>query len=134
VKLITRNTDYAVRALISIAKNKEKIVPVTRLVQELKIPKAFLRKILQILNKKGILNSYKGIGGGFRLAASPDKIFLLDLVEIFQGELKLNECMFRKRICANREFCELRARICDIERFAYLKLKSANITSLIKRR
>ena len=55
MKLITRDTDYAVRALVFIAKQKEEIVSVRDLVEKLKIPKPFLRKILQLLNKKGLL-------------------------------------------------------------------------------
>ena len=50
-----------------------------------------MRKILQILNKKKMLKSHKGKGGGFELSVNPDKIFLLDLVWIFQGPLKINE-------------------------------------------
>ena len=55
MKLITRDTDYAIRALCFIARFKKKIVSVSELVKVLKIPRPFLRKILQTLNKKRIL-------------------------------------------------------------------------------
>jgi Rrf2 family protein len=105
MKLITRDTDYAVRALCFIAESKKEIVSATELVKNLKAPRPFLRKILQILNKKRLLRSYKGLGGGFSLRISPQKIFLIDLIEIFQGPLKLNECIFKKRICPNIKTC-----------------------------
>ena len=84
MKLITRDTDYAVRALCYMAGTKRQMVSVPDLVKELKVPGPFLRKILQILNKKGVLRSSKGRGGGFMLAGAPKKIFLVDLMEIFQ--------------------------------------------------
>ena len=63
MRLITRNTDYAVRALSYISRQEEKVISVSELVKKIKVPRPFLRKILQTLNKKGILISYKGQGG-----------------------------------------------------------------------
>ena len=91
MKLITRDTDYALRAACFIAKQNSKIVPVSRMIKELKMPGPFLRKILQILNRKGILKSHKGQGGGFSLGVPPERIYLVKLAEIFQGPLKLND-------------------------------------------
>ncbi len=131
MKLITRDTDYAVRALCFIARQKGKIVSVSDLVKTLKIPRPFLRKILQILNKESVLKSYKGQGGGFLLAGSAAEIFLLDLIEIFQGPLKLNECIFKKKICPDRNICALRNKINFIEKQAFSELKSITIASLL---
>ena len=132
MKLITRNTDYAVRALCFIVKKKQEIITVSMLTKKLKIPKPFLRKILQILNKNKILKSLKGQGGGFILAVSPDKIFLVDLIEIFQGALKINECIFKKRICPNVKICVLKKKIDRIERYVVSELESITIASLIR--
>jgi len=133
MKLITRDTDYAVRALCFITKTKDKIVSVSDLVKDLKIPRPFLRKILQILNRKGILISYKGIGGGFLLAASPNKINLVDLIEIFQGPLRLNECLFKKNICPDKKICTLRQKINGIEKYVISELQSITIATLVRR-
>lgn len=132
MKLITRDTDYTVRALCYIAKHKEKKVSVSELVKELKIPQPFLRKILQILNKKRILKSYKGLGGGFRLAKPAEKIFLVDLIKIFQGPLRLNECFFKKIACPNINTCSLRKKIINLEKYVIKELESITISSLLR--
>lgn len=131
MKLITRDTDYAVRALCSIAKRKEKIVSVSELVKELKIPRPFLRKILQRLNKRKVVKSYKGLGGGFSLARPLSKIFLVDLIEIFQGPLKINECLFKRKLCPDTNICILREKIDAIERYVVSHLESITIESLL---
>ena len=133
MKLITRDTDYAVRALVFIAKRKREIISVNQLVESLRIPKPFLRKILQILNKKRLLRSYKGQGGGFLLARSINSIFLLDLIKIFQGPIKLNECIFRKTICPNIKTCKLKKRIDNIQRYVISELKDITLASLLER-
>ena len=132
MKLITRDTDYAIRALCFISQSKEKIVSVSSLVKELRIPQPFLRKILQVLNKKGILKSHKGVGGGFQLSTSANNIFLIDLIKTFQGPLSLNECFFKKKICPNRSICALKKKIDAIEKDMLRKLESISIASLLK--
>ena len=131
MKLVTRDTDYAVRALCYIAQEKPRIVPVSELVGELKIPRPFLRKILQVLHKKGVLEAYKGKGGGFILASTPGDILLVELMKIFQGSIELNKCLFKGRVCPNRNICALRRKIVNIEKRAISELEAISIASLI---
>ncbi|MBL7084608.1 MAG: Rrf2 family transcriptional regulator [Candidatus Omnitrophica bacterium] len=133
MKLITRDTDYAVRALCFIARRKKEIVSVSELVATLRIPRPFLRKILQILNQKKMLKSYKGKGGGFNLAQNPANIFLLDLINIFQGSLKINECLFKKAPCPNIKTCKLKKKLDRIQKYVIAVLKNISLASLLKK-
>ena len=131
MKLITRNTDYAVRALCYIARQAGRSVAVTEMVAQLKIPRPFLRKILQALSGEGMLRSTKGQGGGFSLAHSKEKILLTDLIRIFQNTIQLNECVFKKKICPNRSTCVLKKEIDEIEQEALARLGRISIASLV---
>jgi len=130
MKLITRNTDYAIRVLILMAKEK-RLFSVRELSLKLKMPHAFLRRILQILHKKNILKGYKGKGGGFLLEKKPKEIKILELIRIFQGELKLNECLFKKSLCPNVKKCLLKRRLDRIERYVISKIKEIDLESLM---
>lgn len=132
MKLITRDTDYAIRALCFMAGKRGGLTSVSELVRKLKIPRPFLRKLLQILNKKRVLKSYKGQGGGFRLAILPGKIFLVDLVEIFQGPFRLNECIFKKKICPARNNCALRTKVNTWEKYLVAQLNAITIADLLR--
>ena len=131
MKLITRDTDYAIRALAYMAKNRSEIYNVPALMTDLDIPKPFLRKILQALTQKGILNSYKGVGGGFKLAKDPVDICVTDVMEAFQGRLSLNECFFKKKICPGRSTCPLKKRIGKISEYVEKELRSITVKDLI---
>ena len=133
MKLITRNTDYAVRALCCIAEQKQEIISADQLVKSLEMPRPFLRKILQTLNKEGLLNSSKGKGGGFTLAVSPGEITLADVMKIFQGPIRLNECKFKKSYCPYISDCLLKKKIDEIEKEVITKLKAITIASIIKK-
>ena len=133
MKLITRDIDYAVRALIYLADNRNGgIVPVPELVDELGITRPFLRKIMQLLAKAGITRSYKGNKGGFRLIKKPEDIYLIDIIEVFQGNFSLNECLLNKDICPNKGNCILNNRVNDIEEKVKKELESIDLRSLIK--
>jgi Rrf2 family protein len=131
MKLITRDTDYAIRALCFIIKRGKERSSAADMVRELKIPRPFLRKILQTLTQKGILKSYKGQGGGFLLIPKYRNVGLMDLIRIFQGPFVLNECFFKKTACPNKSHCALRSRIENIEKKVLLELNSITIVSLL---
>ncbi len=131
MNLIARNTDYAIRSLSFIAKHSKEVVSVRDLVRELRIPRPFLRKILQDLSSAGILNSFKGKGGGFRLAKMPGKISLTEVIETFQGPIKLQEHFFKKGTCKNMKTCVLKKRLDAIEKDVIVKLSAISIASIM---
>ncbi|MDD5255052.1 MAG: Rrf2 family transcriptional regulator [Candidatus Omnitrophica bacterium] len=133
MKLVTRDTDYALRALCYIAAHKDTMMPAGGLVAALDIPRPFLRKILQTLNRNGLLKSYKGQGGGFMLAKPAERIFLLDLIKVFQGPFKLNECLFKREACPNTKKCVLKQRLDRIEEHVLRELKNITIASLLRK-
>jgi len=131
MKLITRNSDYGIRAVCFMACGEGRMVPVPELVKKLSIPKPFLRKILQVLGKTGIVRSYKGIGGGFRLARGAEDIRLVELIRAFQGPVKVNECIFKKKLCPNRARCALKKKIDKIEKYVISELESISVKDLL---
>jgi DNA-binding IscR family transcriptional regulator len=78
------------------------------------------------------VTSREGGLGGFQLNISPAKIKLTDLIRIFQGEVQLSECMFRKKICPNRKGCVLRKNILQVEKKVINEFRLITIASLKK--
>ncbi len=132
MKLLTRNTDYAIRAICHMAENRENVFSAADLVDKLKIPRPFMRKLLQELNKNGLLESYRGRGGGFKLAADPKKIYIYRIAEIFQGRLILNEHIFKGEPCPRQARCNLKARLDEIEKIVISEIKAITIASIMQ--
>ncbi len=116
MKLLNKNTDYAIRALLALAQSPDDFVSGRMIAASQSIPYAYLRRILQQLIHSGIVASKEGAGGGVRILKSADSIRVKDLIEIFQGRLQLSECMFRKKVCPNRATCALRHEVLAIEK------------------
>lgn len=132
MKLITKNTDYAVRALLQLAKEPERLLSANELARRERIPAQFLKRLLQTLIKAKVLVSKEGIGGGVRLARSPEAIPLSDILTLFQGEFQISECMFRKKACPNRPICVLRKRVKAIEDRMAAEFKGITIRQLLQ--
>ena len=132
MKLITKNTDYAIRALSYMVKDKEGITTVSELNSVLQIPRPFLRKILQTLQKGGILKSYKGKRGGFQLALSADDIRLLQIVEIFQGPERMPDCQVQGKPCPEIRTCILKTKLCELQHHVVQELKKITLSNLIR--
>ena len=104
--LITRATEYAIRAILYLAKQPpNEIVLKKDICKTQDITPAFLTKILQPLIKEGIVGSQRGVGGGFYLIKSPEEISLLDIVQVQEGTLLLNQCLAGPGTCERDVFC-----------------------------
>ena len=87
--------------------------------------------ILQVLQKKGILSSFKGKGGGFQLAMPADQVYLTDSMEAFQGHVKLTECLFRKKVCPKIRTCPLKKKIDKIQKQVSEELRSVTLSEIL---
>jgi len=91
---ITRQADYAVRAVLYLAHlGRDKKAATSEIAKEQEIPLSFLAKIVAQLSLAGILQTKRGAQGGVVLARDPEDITLLEVVEAIDGPIMLNECV-----------------------------------------
>ena len=81
---INSSTDSALRIMLAAA-GSEGLVSRSQLCWETGIPDAFTGKLLRILRTEGLLESKYGANGGYRLARSPAKITLYDVIKAVEG-------------------------------------------------
>jgi len=132
MKLLTKESDYAIRALLVLASNPEETISSKTIAEMEKIPLQFLRRILQTLTKAGMITTREGVNGGVRLAVKAEDIPLSKIITLYQGEIQFTECLFRKKVCHNRANCVLRHRIMAIENSVANELSVVSIGTLIK--
>jgi len=103
--LVTRETDYAIRTVLFLARERHSIVSATQISRAVNIPRSFLAKILQRLVRSGILISLRGVNGGFQIARNPSKISLLAIMEAVQGMASISACAIDSKICKLNRSC-----------------------------
>jgi len=103
---LTRKGEYAIRGIIYLARQPQgKLSLVGEIADASGVPKTFLAKILQDFTKVGLVNSYRGTGGGFCLARTPDRISLREVVEAVEGPILPNRCLIGAGSCERDASC-----------------------------
>jgi Rrf2 family protein len=131
--LITRKADYAVRCVLYLSKDPEQVASVNDIAKNMHIPKTFLAKILQLLMKAGIVESNRGIKGGFKLTKSPGDISLYDVVVAVEGPIATNMCAVDKKVCRLSNSCVVHPIWVDLKKEIEERMKKENFLRLLKR-
>ncbi len=91
---INRQTDYAVRVVLSLAKRGEEArVSSSEIQREMLIPPSFMTRIVAQLARASLLKTFPGREGGLMLPRPASQITLKDIVEAFEGPILLSQCL-----------------------------------------
>ena len=86
--VITTKSPYAVRALAELARRRQSTpVPIGEIARAREIPVQFLEGLFATLRRAGILQSQRGVKGGYTFTRPPTEITVLEVVELLEGEL-----------------------------------------------
>ena len=85
---ITSKSPYAVRALAELARTGNAgPVPIGEIARRRDIPVQFLEGLFATLRRAGILQSQRGVKGGYSFARPPEELTVLEVVEALEGSL-----------------------------------------------
>ncbi len=90
--MVSQTAEYALRAIVALAQQDGKPMLTPHLADVTRVPPAYLAKVLQTLARSGLVRSKHGLGGGFALAKSPDKITLLNVVNAVDPVQRIHHC------------------------------------------
>jgi len=103
--LYSKPCEYAIRALVHIARNSAGAASGDSIARAENIPKPILGKVLQDLVRKGLLVSRRGPGGGFQLARRADLVTLRDIVAAVDGLDHFLQCSAGLKECSDHSPC-----------------------------
>jgi len=108
---INRQTDYAVRFILSLARREEgKRVSTTEIRKEMQIPPAMAQRIVADLARGNFILTYPGRDGGLVLARPAREINLRQIVEHFEGKFFISDCLVDGGDCPFDNNCPVRFR------------------------
>jgi Rrf2 family protein len=132
---ITRQADYALRAMIYLAQlDPTQRAATSQIAEEQKIPPSFLAKIISQLSIAGLIHTSRGARGGVSLARTPEEISILEVVEAIDGPIALNECTENPANCPFGEECLLRPLWCDAQAELIERLRKTPFSQIVPNR
>jgi len=92
---VSQKLEYAMRAMIELARRRDEgmLVPARQIAERQRIPLRFLEQQLGALNKAGLVESFRGAGGGCRLAMEPAEITVAQIADAIEGQLYPMFCL-----------------------------------------
>jgi len=129
---ITRQADYALRAMLYLARQApEQRSATSQIAEEQHIPPSFLAKIISQLSIAGLIHTSRGARGGVLLARKPEEISLLEVVEAIDGPIMLNECTISSANCPFGDDCPIHPIWCEAQTQLVERLRNTSFASLI---
>ena len=110
---LTTMTDYALRLLIYLGRNPERLCTTAEVAQAYAISEAHLTKITHQLGLGGWITTVRGKGGGMKLALPAEDIMLGELVRAIEPDFYLVECLGQANACSLTGGCKLTGIIND---------------------
>ena len=115
MKLSVRG-EYALRALLVLGRDyleDDSVVRIQAISEQQNIPKRFLEQILNDLKSAGLVESKRGVAGGYRLRRPPQRITLAEIIRHLEGPLAPVSCVserfYEKCSCPDESRCAIRS-------------------------
>lgn len=129
--IFSKTCELGLQAVLFLSIKKEKrIFTATEVSKELKVPKEYISKVMQILTESGIIGSKKGKNGGFYLAKSPSQIKLIEIVEAIDGLEIFNNCVLGFPGCSSDNPCPVHEKWGKLREDAYKMLSNETLEQL----
>lgn len=123
-------SEYGLRAMVYLAKAKNKISSLKEIAKKEGISFDYLEKIISKLEKSGLVKAKRGIKGGYFLAKKPEEIKIGEIIESLEGKFNLAKCLYnfcqRSKRCFAKNFWQ------KLNRAINLTLNSISLADLIK--
>ena len=133
--ILRRNTDFALRAMVNLAMQwRQEPVSARKVAREEDIPYRLACKLPQELRSAGLVGSYRGPKGGFRLSREPSKISLLEVVRAIQGPVRVNRCLVGVGGCPLRPKCAVSETLIELENYIDSYLRGITLDRLLMSR
>jgi Rrf2 family protein len=109
--MLSKTGLHAVWAVVALAKLPDGVYAgAARIAHDIGAPQNYLGKLLKTLAEEGLVESQKGLGGGFRLARAAEDISLFDIVEPIEHISRWSGCILGRSECSEVNPCAIHNR------------------------
>lgn len=130
--MISRTAEYALRAVVWLATTPQTPQTTRQVAEGTHVPRGYLSKVLQSLAERGIVNSQRGLGGGFVLARPPAELTVLAVINAVDPLERIERCPLNLK-SHQTELCPLHRRLDDALALIERTFASCTIAELIDR-
>jgi len=127
----SKKTDYALHALIIMARNKKIEYSASELAEIENVSASYLAKVMQTLSRNNIVMSSEGKSGGYRLNRKAEDISVSEVVEVLEEDKNVFDCVDQIHGCTIKDRCKIHAVFKDAYQEMLDKLRETSIADIL---
>lgn len=129
---MTKQTDYGFVLLAELARCGERKTNAPELAAATRLPQPMVAKILKLLARAGLVQSLRGVRGGYRLMRDPREIDAAEIVRALEGPVALTVCIEgTPGECVHEHYCSVRGYWDKVNRAIEQALRGVTLADLM---
>jgi Rrf2 family protein len=124
---------YGVRMVVTLAQKGE-VMSTAGLAKEMVVSPLYLRQLAPVLERAGIIEGFRGARGGYRLKVRPGDITLFEIIQAFDEDFSLLDCVKRSNSCPRSPDCTTRYLWKDLSDVLKKTLQDMTLKQLMERK
>jgi FeS assembly SUF system regulator len=129
---VSRLTDYATVVMTCIAAHPDDVLSTAQIADEARLELPTVSKLLKSLGHAGLVESFRGVNGGYRLARPAGEISLAAIVEAMEGPIGMTECSVSHGQCERESLCGVRGSWRQVSDVVDGALRSVSLADMLK--
>ena len=129
---ISRLTDYATVVMTCLAASPDEVLSAVQIAECTRLELPTVSKLLKQLGRAGLVESFRGVNGGYRLARPATDINLAEIVEALEGPLGMTECSIAAGQCDFESHCSVRGNWQRINQTVGSALQAMSLADMLK--
>lgn len=126
-------TDYATVLMTCLAQAPDEILGSVELAARVRLEPPTVSKVLKALAAAGLVESFRGASGGYRLARAPGDITVADIVAAMEGPIAMTECSAHRGACHHESHCDVQVNWRRISTAIETALRSVSLADMAPR-
>jgi FeS assembly SUF system regulator len=129
---VSKLTDYATVVMTCLAGRQEEVLSAAEIAEQVRLEMPTVSKVLKQLAGAGLLDSFRGARGGYRLARTAAEISVAEIVEAMEGPIAMTECGIHAGLCDHESHCAVRGNWRLISRAVEGALRGVSVAELLE--
>lgn len=129
---IAKLTDYATSLMTLLAEAPDRVHSASELAGRARLELPTVAKLLKTLGQAGLVESFRGASGGYRLARPPVEITVADIIAAVEGPISVTECSLHDGLCDHESHCGVRGNWRRISEAVEAALRQIRLSDMLE--
>lgn len=129
---VAKLTDYATVVMTVLAEAGSEVLSAQVLAERARLEIPTVSKLLKQLVHAGLVESFRGVNGGYRIARAPESISVAEIVVAMEGPIGMTECSVTSGLCDHEHHCGVRGNWQRINQAIADALASVTLADMMK--